>query len=186
MSYVYGNSMTRDDGPTGGYDLLYIPSTADLTSMVFLPNTVNGINYTPQQQNEGLEIYIQQDPYLRSHRGNYAERNGSRTPFTHVVDLKINHDIRIKAGDKYYQLQLTCDIFNFTNLLNRNWGHRYFQPNDNFALIDFAGYISTTNLTPQYLFDPGLCQTTPWNVSTSVTPAYSSRWNGRLGIRLTF
>ena len=184
VSYVYGaNSMTRDDGVSGRYDLIYIPSVTDLQHMLFLPNTVDGIQYTPQQQKEALETYILNDAYLRSRRGAYAERNGSRTPFTHIVDLKIKHDIRIKTGTKQYRIQLTYDVFNVTNLLKRNWGRRYFQPNDNIPLVSFAGYAGAGSYIPQYRFDPNIDK---WTVSSSTTPAYSARWNAQLGIRIIF
>jgi hypothetical protein len=183
VSYVYGNySMTRDDGAFGNYDLVYVPTAKDLEGMIFLPNTINGITYSPQQQKESLENYIQHDPYLQKRRGTYAERNGSRTPFTGILDLKISHSIRIKQ----YEVQLTCDIYNCTNLLNRNWGRRYNQPGDNLAMIDFAGYLSPADLTPQFKFNPFLSSNEKWVVNESSTPAYSARWNARLGIRLTF
>jgi hypothetical protein len=183
VSYVYGNySMTRDDGAFGNYDLVYVPTVTELEGMIFLPNAVDGITYSPQQQKELLENYIQHDRYLKSRRGTYAERNGSRTPFIPILDLKIRHKLRIKQ----YELELSCDIYNFTNLLNRNWGRRYNQPGDNLALIDFAGYVSSTDLTPQYKFNPFLAENEKWTISETVTPAYSARWNMRLGIRLTF
>jgi hypothetical protein len=183
VSYVYGNySMTRDDGAFGNYDLVYVPTRTDLDGMIFLPNAVNGITYSPQQQKESLENYIQHDGYLQTRRGAYAERNGSRTPFTAVLDLKIRHNIRIKQ----YEVQLTCDIYNFTNILNRNWGRRYNQPGDNLALIEFAGYVSQADLTPQYKFNPFFVSDEKWVANKSATPAYSARWNARLGIRLTF
>ncbi len=187
VSYVYGgNSMTRDDGNFGGYDLIYIPTQNELANMVFLPNTVDGITYTAPQQKEALEKYIENNVYLQKNRGSYAERNGTRTPFTHVVDLKIKQDIPFNIGSKHYRIQLTFDMFNFTNFLNRNWGRQYFQPNDNFALFDFAGYVSTGNYNPQYRFNPGLLFSSPWDLSTSATPAYSARWMGQMGIRLLF
>ena len=187
FSYVYNNnSVTRDDGRAGFYDLLYVPTTGDLADMIFLPNTVNGITYTAQQQKEALETYISLDSYLQNRRGNYAERNGSRTPFTHVIDLKITQDIILKFSHKNYRVQLTCDLFNAANFINPNWGKKYFQPNDNFSLIDFVGYLSETDLTPQYRFDPGLLLSTPWKTSNSKKPAYSAYWSCQLGLRLTF
>ncbi len=187
FSYVYNNnSVTRDDVRSGFYDLLYVPTKDDLGGMIFLPNTVNGITYTPQQQKEALETYISLDSYLQSRRGNYAERNGCRTPFTHVIDFKITQDIVLKFSHKFYRVQLTCDMFNVANFINPNWGKKYFLPNDNFSLIDFVGYLSETDLTPQYRFDPGLLLTTPWKTSNSKTPAYSAYWSCQFGLRLTF
>jgi hypothetical protein len=186
LSYVYGtNSMTRDDGATGGNDLIFIPTSAQLQGMIFLANTVAGVTYTDVQQKAALEAYIQKDAYLRNHRGDYAERNGSRLPFTNIVDLKIAQDFNIKVGSRRYQFQLTYDVFNFTNMLNRDWGRNYFQANDQFPLIVFAGYKNaTTDFTPQYRFNPTIEQ--PWNVSTSTNAAYASRWISQLGYQVLF
>lgn len=188
LSYVYGvGSMVRDDGTNGTNDLIYIPTKDDLTTMIFLNNTVSGVTYTPDQQRAALERYIESDRYLRNNRGKFAERNGSRLPFTNIIDLKIAQDFNIKVGSKRYQFQLTYDVFNFGNMLNRNWGRTYFQQNDNFQLIQFAGYVNAaTNLTPQYRFNPTLVGRSPWNVSTTTNAAYAARWISQLGLRFNF
>jgi hypothetical protein len=186
LSYVYGqNSMVRDDGTNGTNDLIYVPTSADIAGMTFLSNTVGTTTYNAQQQKDALDAYIANDPYLKNRRGQYAERNGSRLPFTNIVDLKIAQDFNIKVGSKRYQFQLTYDVFNFGNMLNRQWGRQYFQSNDNFQLMQFAGYVNaTTNFTPQYRFNPTI--TTPWNVSTSTNAAYAARWISQIGIRFNF
>jgi hypothetical protein len=72
-------------------------------------------------------------------------------------------------------------------MLNRNWGRTYFQQNDNFQLIQFAGYVNAaTNLTPQYRFNPTLVGRSPWNVSTTTNAAYAARWISQLGLRFNF
>ena len=188
FSYVYGNmSMVRDDGPYGNYDLLYIPSANELSSMVFLPNTINGKIYTPDQQKDALEKYLQADPYLKTHRGKYAERNGSRTPFTHRIDIKMKQDIKLRIGKQRYTIQLSFDILNAGNLINPNWGLQYTVPFDHFALIDFAGYQATGNLIPQYRFNPEfLYKKSPWEINTTGLPAYSASWSSEVGLRITF
>jgi hypothetical protein len=187
VSYVYEGSMTRDDGIFGAYDLIYVPTKGELDEMIFLSNTINGITYTAVQQKESLNRLIENDGYLKKRRGNYAERNGSRTPFTHVIDFRIRYDIRMVVSHKKYQVQFSFDLFNLTNFLNRDWGRRYFQPNDNIALLNFAGYTgSPDQFIPQYRFDPGTVLKEKWAVSSSPTPAYSARWNGKLGLRVVF
>lgn len=186
VSYVYDGSMTRDDGAFGAYDLIYVPTAEELAGAVFLPNTVNGTIYTPAQQKEAFNRLIENDGYLKSRRGNYAERNGSRMPFEHVVDLKILYDLRLKVAGNKCRLQLSFDLFNFTNFLNRDWGRRYFQPNGQVALLDFAGYTGAGATVPQFKFDATTELKEKWTASLSTTPAYSARWNGRLGIRLLF
>lgn len=185
FSYVYSvGSMTRDDGSGGGNDLIYIPTSGELSNMTFLPNTVGGTTYAPQQQKDALEAYIQGDPYLRNNRGQFADRNGSRLPFSNVVDLKITQDFNVKLGGRHYQLQLTWDMFNFTNFLNRDWGHNYFTSFNTFGLINFVGYKSATDLTPQYKFNPTI--TKPWNFNSTATPAYANRWISQVGVRFNF
>lgn len=185
FSYVYGqNSMVRDDGTGGTNDLIYIPTEAELASTIFLTNTVGGVAYTAQQQRDALNAYINNDRSLKGNRGKFAERNGGRLPFTNIIDLKIAQDFNLKIGSKRYQFQLTYDVFNFGNLLNRNWGRTYFMGNDNFQLMQFAGYVSATNLTPQYRFNPNI--RTPFNVSTTTNAAYAARWISQLGLRFNF
>jgi hypothetical protein len=72
FSYVYGADFNRD-GVTGN-DLIYIPKDARDTREIQFVNTtaINGIIYTPAQQAQLFEDYINQDRYLRKHRGQYA------------------------------------------------------------------------------------------------------------------
>ena len=176
--------MTRDDGTGGGNDLIYIPTSVELQAQTFLSNTVGTTTFTPQQQKDALEAYIQKDKYLSKNRGKFADRNGARLPFTHNLDLKLQQDFTLKLGNNTYQLQFTWDIYNFTNLINRDWGKQYFAGNDQFGLINFAGYVAATNLTPQYRFNPTI--TNPYNFNNSATPGYANRWVSQVGLRFTF
>ncbi len=130
-----------------------------------------------------FNAYIESDDYLRKNRGEYAERNGARLPFSHILDLKLQQDFNVKFGGKTYQLQVTYDIFNFTNMISRKAGKQYFMVNDQAIILDFTGYVSATNLTPQYRFTPP-AGNVPYNVSDGVYN--SSRWTSQLGVRLSF
>lgn len=185
FAYVYKNSMVNDFASYENNDLIYIPTAADLQSMNFLSNKVGNITYTPQQQKDMLEAYIQGDKYLSNNRGKFAERNGSREPFTNIVDLKLEQRFNIKLGDRKYAVAVTYDVFNFTNMLNRNWGRTWYLANDNYSLIQFAGYASANDLTPAYKFTP-LRTDKPWSMSTSLTPGLSARWLSQLGFRISF
>src|SRR5690606_22554882 len=102
-------------------------------------------------------------------------------------DLRIAQDFNIMIGKKQVQFQITYDIFNFTNMLNRNWGRTYFLLNDQMAAISFAGYASPTDLTPQYRFNPTLAQPNrESNINTSSAPGFSARWSSQLGLRVNF
>jgi hypothetical protein len=187
FSYVYGNlAVVRDADPSGGFtsDLVYIPTASEIQSMIFLDAGTSTTNTQPQQR-AALENYIQNNSYLSKNRGRFSERNGDRMPFTHVMDFKVAQDFNIKFGGRQLQFQVTYDVFNFTNLLNRNWGRTYFLSNDQFRFLEFAGY--TSNLTPQYRFTQTLTQPqSENNISTSSAPSFSARWNSQLGLRINF
>ena len=181
FSYTYSNGPIRDWGETESNDLIFIPTSAQIKGMTFVSNSTFTLSAPLQAQ--ALEDYISQDKYLSSRRGQYAERNGSRLPFTNIIDVKFIQDFNVKLYNKKYQFQITYDIFNFTNMLNRDWGRTYFLNFDNYALIRYQGTSGST--TPSYSFAP-VRSNTPWGISSSVQPTFSARWTGQLGLRFKF
>ncbi len=123
FSYVYGSDFNRDGANA---DLIYIP--ANPSEISFSPLTIgsgaNAVTYTPQQQSDMFFRYVEQDDYLRNHKGQYAERNGASLPWRNQVDFKFLQDIFVNIGGKRNTLQFSFDIFNLGNLLNKAWGVR--------------------------------------------------------------
>ncbi|MFN4893429.1 MAG: carboxypeptidase regulatory-like domain-containing protein [Bacteroidota bacterium] len=119
-SIPFGGDFNRDG--VNGNDLIYIPTAAEVQLMSFASHTQNGVVYNESAQRALFEAYILQDKYLRSRRGQYAERNGAQLPWLNRVDLKFAQDIFTSAGKNKNTLQFTIDIFNFGNLLNPSWG----------------------------------------------------------------
>lgn len=187
FSYVYSNSMINDDGaiPAFNSDLIYIPTRDELSVMTFVPFINGNITYSPQQQKDFLNSYIESDKYLQKHRGEFAERNGARLPFTHTIDLRLQQSFTIQLNKGPITISLIYDVFNFTNMLNKNWGRTYFlSATDNFALVTFAGFANTNTLMPQYQFKP--FDGKPWSVQNSTAPGNSARWISQLGVKLSF
>jgi hypothetical protein len=131
-SYTYGGDFNRD-GQTN--DLIYIPY--DASEITFSDFTYSGVVYTAAQQSALFFKYIEQDEYLSSRRGQYAERNGAKLPWRNQVDLKITQDIFTNLGGKKNTLQLSVDIFNLGNRLNKHWG--------TFDQVNAAGILVPTN-----------------------------------------
>jgi hypothetical protein len=118
FSYVYSTDF-NNDGVTGN-DLIYIPknpSEITFTSFAY----PNGVTYSAQQQNDLFFQYIDQDAYLKKHKGQYAERNGGRYPWRNQVDVRFMQDLFTNIGKNRNTLQFSIDIFNFGNLLNSDW-----------------------------------------------------------------
>ena len=185
FSYTYRNSPINDVSVTGTNDLIFVPTEAQISDMIFNSNTIGAKTYTAAEQKSLLNDYIGKDEYLKKRRGQYAERNGARLPFTNILDIKIQQDFNLKLGAKTYQLQLTYDVFNFTNMLNRDWGRQYFLSFDQYALIQFSGYRAGTTI-PTYRFSPIPDNAPPYGISISTVPSYSARHISQLGVRFNF
>jgi hypothetical protein len=117
-SYVFAGDM-NGDGFTGN-DLIYIPR--DVSEMNFVTFTSGNTTFTAEQQAQAFEAYIQQDTYLRDHRGQYAERGGVMLPIAKRMDLSITQDVFRNIGGRRNAGQIRIDFANFSNLLNSNWG----------------------------------------------------------------
>jgi hypothetical protein len=117
FSYTYSGDINRDGT---NFDLIYIPKNP--SEIDFVDKTLNGVVYTAAAQKEMFFRYIEQDKYLRKHKGQYAERNGAQYPWRNQVDVKFLQDLFVGIGKNRNTLQFGIDILNFGNLLNPAWG----------------------------------------------------------------
>lgn len=117
-SYVFNGDMNGDGA--SGNDLIYIPR--DGSEMNFVPFTARGRTFSVAEQEAAFEAYIQQDPYLKNHRGEYATRGGLNMAMFNRMDLSLVQDIFRNIGGKRNAGQFRIDIANFSNLLNSGWG----------------------------------------------------------------
>jgi hypothetical protein len=118
-SFVYSGDLNGDGA--NGNDLIYIPR--DISEMNFQPYTTSSnVTFSAEQQAAAFEALIQQDDYLRSNRGKYAERGAVRYPMLWRADLGVSQDLFTNIANTRNALQLRVDVVNFTNLLNSDWG----------------------------------------------------------------
>jgi len=165
-SIVYNGDLNGDGG--FGNDLIYIPQTIEDIKLV--PITGNN-PITVAQQWENLNAFIENDDYLRKNRGKYAERNGSRMPWEHQFDLRIYQDFGAIIAGKKNTLQVTFDVFNVGNLINKDWGRAYTVSNQSLTLITSNSSGFTFNRTNPNGYD---------------VLDFASRWQGQLGLRYSF
>lgn len=187
-SYTMTNRSFIGDAVTFN-DLMYVPaSRAEMDQMVFLTR-LTGAAATPAAnaadiiaQKDDFEAFIKSDKYLSKRRGKYAERNGARAPFTHVVDMSITQDFSLKTGATRHTLSVRFDMFNFTNFISKSAGRQYFFNFDQATPLSFEGF---SGANPQYKFfkptgnNPGI-------LSDGTNPFNSSRWTGQLTVRYSF
>ncbi len=113
-SYAYSNDL-NGDGASG--DLLYVPKDASEISFA----TYNGM--TPADQSAAFMEFVNNDEYLSSRKGQYAERFGVVEPWYNRIDVKVIQDVFTNIGtDRRGTLQFSLDIVNAANLINNEWG----------------------------------------------------------------
>jgi len=117
-SYIYTGTDINNDGLNNN-DLIFVPAT--INDIVLEAHNAQDVRTVQMIWNQ-LDAYIKQDPYLSHRRGLYAERNALTLPFYKRMDVNFTQDFMVKAGKTRNTLRFTADIFNFGNLLNKNWG----------------------------------------------------------------
>jgi hypothetical protein len=174
FSYTYAGDLNRDG--IDGNDLLFVPNAQNQINLVAYTNAA-GQTVTPDQQWQQLSSYIGQDAYLSQHRGEYTERNGAISRWYTQLDAKVLQDFTVTTGSgKKNTLQLSFDILNVGNLLNRNWGDRYLVGNN--RLIE-ATYPTAGTSAPAYTFRGG-------NQTFFTDTSLASRWRAQVGVRYIF
>jgi hypothetical protein len=171
------NNLTRNGQQI---DLAFIPATPDQINLVDVQNS-DGTTTTAAQQWVALDDFISNDKYLKSRRGQYTERNGARTPWNNLLDLRLMQEFSFKGNQKANKIQVSFDVINLSNLLNKKWGTVYFTPNTQNSSVDLGLKVTrgaSSTAAPAYTF------TRP--ASTYSIDQFSSRWQGQMGIRYIF
>lgn len=171
------NGDLNSDGRFGN-DLMYVPKNASEINFIDFLSTNGTVRYTAADQAAAFDKYISENKYLNSRRGNYTERNGSSTPWEHVLDMRLAQDIFITKGTTQHTLQLTFDVFNLTNLLNRDWGRQFAVGNQAYSILSAQAPASGPNAGKKgYNFNIGQ---EPWSMT------FASRFQGQIGLRYSF
>lgn len=163
-------------------ELIFIPK--DFQDIKFVPLTVGSRTYSEVEQQAAFWNYVNQDDYLKTRRGKYAERNASFIPMLHRFDLSIVQDIFVNVKGKRNTIQIRADILNFGNMLNDNWGVS--QRATNPQILAFQSVVNnqpTYRLATERFTDgtTGLITNT-YSKNASVLDV----WTAQLGIRYIF
>jgi len=105
--------------------LIYIPKSA--AELNWAPIEIRGafsntVIYSVAQEEAAFDAFMNQDPYMKSHKGQYMQRNGESLPFYNTLNLKFIQDFINNIGPHHNSLQFSLDISNLPNLINKDWG----------------------------------------------------------------
>lgn len=180
FSFIYVGDMNGDGGTN---DLIYIPR--DARELRFEQYTSSGTTFTVQQQIDAFNAYIENDKYLRKHRGGYAERGAAMLPMVYRADVSIAQEFFTNLLEKKNALEFRIDLLNVGNLLNKKWGvgKRYrFTSNNSVQPLQFMR--ADADGVPVFRFRNTGNQllTDPLEQTTEITDVFRIQF----GIRYTF
>jgi hypothetical protein len=167
-SYTYSGDVNGDG--QGGNDLIYIPKNS--SDISFDPS-----GGTAADQWAALNAFIEQDEYLKNHRGQIAERFGGVNPWYSNIDLKLMHEFSLTAGVQKHTFQISADILNFANLISSDWGVRQVASSSATSPLQF---VKLNGNVPSFKFNSALKSTFVDDLGLS------SRWQMQIGIRYLF
>jgi hypothetical protein len=134
------------------------------------------MQFTTPADRDNYGQWIENNDYAREHRGQYAERNSSLTPWEHMLDLHFAQDFYY-LKERGSKITLTFDILNLGNLINHHWGKVY---NTTFGYailkVDNVKKDEAGNRYGVFSYagqEPQINQ-------------MASRWHMQLGLRVTF
>ncbi len=175
FSYVYQGDLNRDGSSRN--DIIYVPRDVSEINLIDIVDINGNVTFSAAEQWQRLNAFIEKDPYLRSRRGQIAERNGARTPWNHELDMHLEYGLKLKNGDA---ISFSFDMLNVFNFINKDWGRLVFVPNvvnSSFSLLNFRGI---ENNEPQFQFN------IPDGTEPYVTDLFNSRWRAQFGVKYNF
>jgi hypothetical protein len=162
-TYIAAGDLNGD-----GYTLndpVYVPVNANdagefrITGNLIVGSGSTARTYTPAQQREAFEAFIKDTPCLNENRGRILARNACDNPFTNTVNMSVRQSFRTF---RLQHVTLQLDVFNFLNLLNKEWGEQPSAGTSPVTLLSGGSYTGTgtagtnTMITgqPGYTFNP--------------------------------
>jgi hypothetical protein len=167
-SYVYDGDLNGDGESFN--DLFYVPGTS---AEILLVNEDGFLTVPSDPAYNQLMSFIAHDPYLSTHRRQIAERNGARTPWTHLLDLRLAQTLPTAFGN---EMEFSAELLNVMNLIDPSWGLVQTVPYQVVPILRF--FTRDSRGRPWFRWSP---RTTPL-----VAEPLLSRWRLRLGVRVTF
>lgn len=144
-------------------DLAYIYDPNDPATPQYLRDGINDILNNPEVEQSTKD-------YIRKSFGKVAERNGGVNGFYGTLDLRLTKKFNLY---KKHSLELSVDIFNVANLLNKDWGAGHTLGKQNIYSIK-----SFDQDTKQFVYNV--------NPNTGVSSLNGTPYQFQIGLRYAF
>ena len=171
----------------GGYSYMY---TNDMNGdginndLMYIPKDDSEIQFVDDADRELFWAYVNQDSYLKNHKGEYAEAFAARAPWVHRFDLSIVQDFAVRVGKTTNKLQISLDFMNIGNLFNSKWGVTKNMANSNNGrILEYEGKDANNRpLFSLYRDKAGVAPTETYSFNKN----YDECWKLQVGVRYVF
>jgi hypothetical protein len=116
-------------------DPIYVPTAAEVPAMNFQNYPAGGDTVRAPQQAAAFEEFIQSTECLRENRGRILPRNECSSPWTNLLNVSVSQALPVF---RQQNVSVQLDVFNFLNLLNKDWGEQTFL-DPQVTLLDYRG-----------------------------------------------
>jgi hypothetical protein len=166
MAYSY---TIRGDANADG-----IGNSTMLNDIVYVPRDSLDIALATPGDWATLNQFIEDEPCLRQQRGRVLARNSCRNPWFGTLSARVTKAFSTFRGQ---YLELTADVYNVLNLVDRDWGQsRVTALEQGAPMLALVGYDATVGRGMYRLQLPGLRQ----------VQDLASRWQLELSARYVF
>ncbi|MDO5074935.1 MAG: TonB-dependent receptor [Bacteroidales bacterium] len=176
-SLVMNESADFNGDGQRGNSLLYIPTAAEVQNLVFTDH--KGKALTPEAlatARQNVENWIMGDSYAANHRGQIAERNSNLSKWENEINVHLAQNFHLPK--QWGKLQVSLDVMNFANMLNKEWGATYGNVYS-IAPLGVAKMNTKDGVSTAQFFDN--------TANATIRPNdVLSRWHMQLGVRYTF
>ncbi len=183
-SFVYTTDINGDGTKS---DLIYVPKTQNEMKFAdILDDKKEKVVYSAEDQAEDWWKYVNNDSYLKTRKGKYANRNGSLLPWVNRFDFRVAQDFYANIGKRKYGIQISFDIMNVGNMFNDAWGA---YKTCGFANYDNMQVLKTTSKVGESIvYQLNAASRDNWNSKAEWYPNVnvSNAWSMQLGLRISF
>ena len=180
-AFVYSSDM-NGDGQSGN-DPIYVPKDInDVNEIQFtdLLDSKKQVVATVAQEKAAFDSFINSNSCLKDQRGKIMERNSCTAPFMHQMNVSLRQSLNTF---RMQNVSVQLDIFNFLNMVNKNWG-RYGTPYSNIYLLSYNGLSKGSSSTlykgdsnPIVTYDPSTTIIDYKNLTSNYQMQMSVRYN---------
>ena len=109
----------------GGYSYFYsndLNGDGMSKDLMYIPNDVNDLLWVSDADKEAFKTFMENDPYLSTHKGQYAEAYAGRGPWVHFLDMRIAKTFKKTFGKTTHNFEVSANFDNVLNMINSSWG----------------------------------------------------------------